>query len=285
MSHPVTTHDPSNVYPDDEYRPSGGHDNVPQFKVGKDGKRHLVQPDPLAPMRAELMPEQKALDRIDMSETPTRNLARMVEDETQTRKILTKYITEHLKEGVDFGKVGPSQKPTLLKPGTEKFCSLMGLTVKFSKDSETFEMAGSPQGLFCYKAILVNRDGRVIGEGRGACSIQEKKNANTAIKIALKRAQTDAVLRSGGLSDFFTQDLEDMEPEQKSVTAEAVIDLSEDPFADLPKSKKEVTQDEQTCPECGVGKLVHKSGMSKRTGKAYAMTACDQYPRCKYVLK
>jgi len=51
----------------------------------------------------------------------------------------------------------------------------------------------------------------LAGEGRGAADITEKQgSANTAIKIAEKRAKLDAVLATGGLSDFFSQDLEDV---------------------------------------------------------------------------
>jgi len=62
------------------------------------------------------------------------------------------------------------------------------------------------------KCVLLSKSGVEVGEGRGASSVAEKSNwsVNNALKIAQKRAQTDAVLRTGGLSDFFTQDLEDM---------------------------------------------------------------------------
>lgn len=37
---------------------------------------------------------------------------------------------------------------------------------------------------------------------------------NKTLKLAQKRAYVDAVLRTVGLSDLFTQDLEDMDPDQ-----------------------------------------------------------------------
>lgn len=148
------------------------------------------------------------------------DLKARIEEETQQRRLITEFISKHMKEGVDYGKIKVKtrdgreveSKPSLFKPGSEKFCSLFHLRPVFSRDDETWEMAGKPAGLFAYKCQLVAPNGSVVGEGRGAARVTEKAGwtENNAIKIAEKRAQIDAVLRSGGLSDFFTQDLEDM---------------------------------------------------------------------------
>ena len=52
---------------------------------------------------------------------------------------------------------------------------------------------------------------RLRRQGRGMAELREPQmlNANKAVKIALKRAQVDAVLRCAGLSQWFTQDLEE----------------------------------------------------------------------------
>ncbi len=147
------------------------------------------------------------------------NLEVLIADEAQRRKLITGFISQHMKAGVDYGTitiVGKSgkeytSKPSLFKPGSEKFCSLLHLRPTFVRDDETWEMAGKRANLFCYKCILLDQKDRVIGEGRGAADLNEKASwtINNAVKIAEKRAQIDAVLRTGGLSDFFTQDLED----------------------------------------------------------------------------
>lgn len=92
----------------------------------------------------------------------------------------------------------------------------MHLRATFKRDDETWEMSGKKPGLFCYICYLLDSKGNVVGEGRGSCDLSEKRSANEAIKLAEKRAQLDAVLRTGGLSDFFTQDLEDL-PEAKVI--------------------------------------------------------------------
>jgi hypothetical protein len=63
------------------------------------------------------------------------------------------------------------------------------------------------------KCTLRNRaSGDIRGEGNGVFSIGEKgMGANSAIKIAQKRAKVDAVINALGLSDLFTQDLEEGE--------------------------------------------------------------------------
>lgn len=218
-----------------------------------------------------------AVESVETKQVPYEtDIRSLVERETLNRKVLTEYISKHMKDGVDYGKIANFPKDVLFKPGSEKFCSLMRLRVEFHKDSETFEMAGSTAGLFCYKALLINQNGEIVGEGRGACSIQEKKNANTAIKIALKRAQIDAVLRTGGLSDFFTQDLEDMQETAKvdvlDVFNEPKPEPEEVPFSDNGDVSDPV------CPKCG-------SAMKKRKRRSDGneFWGCVQYPKCKGV--
>ncbi len=148
------------------------------------------------------------------------DLRARIEEETEQRKLITEFISKHMKEGIDYGKIKVKtrdgreveSKPSLFKPGSEKFCSLFHLRPVFTRDDETWEMSGKIPGLFTYKCQLIAPNGTVVGEGRGAAKVTEKTGwtENNAIKIAEKRAQIDAVLRTGGLSDFFTQDLEDM---------------------------------------------------------------------------
>jgi hypothetical protein len=148
--------------------------------------------------------------QIAVQGTPSLQL--MVDQETENRKILTQFIKDHLKDGTDFGTImigGRASKPSLFKSGAEKFGSLMKLRPDVVKDGDTWEMSGSKEGLFCYRCNLYNSKNELVGMGLGACSLQEKNSYNNAIKIAKKRAFVDAILTTGALSDFFTQDLED----------------------------------------------------------------------------
>jgi hypothetical protein len=174
--------------------------------------------------------------------------------ETKKRKLIKEFIAKHLKEGVDYGRIHISKncqnphncknknhysRDILFKPGAEKFTSLFKLRAEFQRDNETFEMAGSPTGLFCYICRLYSPNNILIGEGRGACSVNEKNGSiNTAIKIAEKRAKLDAILSTGALSDFFTQDedvIEELEKEELKPTQPAGPSDTQKMFAETLK--------------------------------------------------
>lgn len=153
--------------------------------------------------------------------TPSQ-LKKQMERDREIRKVVTDYIATEMVEGKDYGVVqGKTKsgteftgKPSLLKPGGEKFCGLFKVRPTFRKDTETVEMLGTTPGIVAYVCELVNTRGEVVGEGRGVYKVNVTNDSdfdiNKAVKIAEKRAQIDAVLRTGGLSDFFTQDTEDM---------------------------------------------------------------------------
>lgn len=156
-------------------------------------------------MSDELQPATKVL-------SSTAAMEATIAAVTAWTAVLDGYIAQTFKPGIDFGAVEGETaggqkftgKPTLLKPGAEKLTLILGLRATFVQDSETWEMAGRPAGLIALKCLLVTRaGGEVVGEGRGACSVQEKKTINLAVKFAEKRAQIDAILRHTGLSAYF----------------------------------------------------------------------------------
>jgi hypothetical protein len=72
-------------------------------------------------------------------------------------------------------------------------------------------MLGAEPGLVTLICELQTATGTVVAEGRGARHReQDYGDVNKTLKMAQKSAQTDAVLRCAGLSEIFTQDLEDM---------------------------------------------------------------------------
>lgn len=178
----------------------------------------------------KVAPQQQ--DRLALM-TPA-ELQKQVKIETEKRKIITDFIKQHMIEGVDFGKIhmfkncadkksckikGHWSKDTLFKPGAEKFCSLFRYKAEYTKDADTWEMLGSIPGTIALICKLYTSGSNIlVGEGRGICSVKEKDgNANVAVKIAEKRAKINSVLQTGGLSDFFTQDLEDMGKESETI--------------------------------------------------------------------
>lgn len=137
----------------------------------------------------------------------------------QTIQRFQHVVQQTLREGHDYGKIpGAGDKPTLLKPGAEKILMLMGVTSEY----EVLEKVQDyDTGFFAYTVrCRLSRNGQLITEGMGNCNSREKKYtsdkqdkyvlANTCLKMAKKRAQVDAALTIGSLSDLFTQDIEDM---------------------------------------------------------------------------
>lgn len=142
--------------------------------------------------------------------------------EEETRKLIQDYVKRNLKEGIDFYTIqfgGRESKPSLSKAGAEKFISLLHLRAEFIKDDETWEMIGRPNGVICYLCQLYTKSNILMGEGRGARDIKKDGgDVNKAIKMAEKSALIDAILRTAGLSEVFTQDLEDSLPSINSET-------------------------------------------------------------------
>jgi hypothetical protein len=141
----------------------------------------------------------------------------LVEATTAIRALLARYIRVTFKPGLHFGIIPlagqENSKPTLLKAGAEMICLLFGWRARFSADRDNIEMYGpGTTGTFDYVCQLIDRQGQVVGQGRGVAELRETSmtSANMAVKMAEKRAYIDAVLRAAGLSQYFTQDLEDM---------------------------------------------------------------------------
>jgi|GEM_PF-4107058 len=157
-------------------------------------------------------------------------LEQQLATEDQNWDLLMGWIKKNLTEGVDYGiiedkqKGFKSEKPSLFKPGAEKINARLRLRSTWERDRDTEEMVNEP-GTVCYLCYLIHRQtGEIWSEGRGAAEKGEKKwGVNQQIKMAEKRARVDATLGLG-LSDIFTQDLEDMVGNGEAETAEPQFD-------------------------------------------------------------
>ena len=115
--------------------------------------------------------------------------------------------------------------------------SLFHWRATFKKDIETWEMLGSVPGMICYVCHLINRHGEIMGEGRGARNTRSDNNdPNKTIKMAAKSAMIDAIMRTGALSDAFTQDLEDMPPVVKTISHHPMQAIAK-PTSQTPQNK------------------------------------------------
>lgn len=140
------------------------------------------------------------------SATTQKDFQQGVDTLLSNRKYFIENVQPHMKLGKDYHII-KGQK-ALAKGGAEKLASIYILVATFEKDNDTLEMLGSPKGTLAYICTLT-KNGEIVGQGRGADTVARNQNdPNKAIKMTEKRAYIDAVIRTTGLSDIFTQDLE-----------------------------------------------------------------------------
>lgn len=166
----------------------------------------------------------------------------------KAQEAVREYVAKTLQKDRDYGVIPGTNKPTLLKPGAERVCNGFGLTPKFDTiDAEvdhdrivkwakrkkvwrnhgpgdrSFDWKmedGESIGLYRYvvRCTLTHREsGEIVADACGSASTLEAKYIdrpreceNTVLKMASKRAYIAATLLAVGLSDQFTQDMEDM---------------------------------------------------------------------------
>lgn len=197
-----------------------------------------VAPEPAAPTVALVtQPARTGLRVLRPVAAP----AELIEHQKEIRK----YVKEVLQKDRDYGVVPGTNKPTLLKPGAETVTAGFGCvavpriveqqidhfvptpwrkrkkewrTIEGKRQETWIEETGEALGLYRYVVAvdIVDQDGQVRGTGIGSCSTLESKYCdrprdceNTVLKMARKRAHVASVLDAFGLSDEFTQDVEE----------------------------------------------------------------------------
>lgn len=131
-----------------------------------------------------------------------------------------------MEEGVHFGRIPNTPKPTLFKAGAEKLCLIFRLDPQYQS---TEARDGDHLTVKSLCTLYHIPTGQRFGSGEGSCSTREAKYAyrkrggdraanldlpdqwNTVLKMSNKRALIAAVLNVTAASDIFTQDLEDLE--------------------------------------------------------------------------
>lgn len=133
-------------------------------------------------------------------------------------------VEKTLTRGTDFGLIRKpngdalSKAPTLFKSGAEKVCIAYGLCQRYITETaiEDYE-----NGFFYFRVrcdlvkIVCGREYIITSSG-GSANTREKRcgsqtcydGANSALKMAQKRALVSAALSLGCISDMFTQDIE-----------------------------------------------------------------------------
>lgn len=171
-------------------------------------------------------------------------------------------VQKALKKELDYGVIPGTIKPTLLKPGGEKICMMLGVNPEYDLLNKTEEYE---KGFFAYNIkCTLKKNEKNVAQGLGNCNSFEKRYrwintdiipegidpvntqsfidrygrlrykipnpnpcdlANTILKMAKKRAFVDAVLQVASLSEIFTQDIEEMQEfikEEETVAANSM---------------------------------------------------------------
>lgn len=126
-----------------------------------------------------------------------------------------------LTRDVDFGMIPKAKKPSLFKSGAEKVIAAYGLLQHYTMESKIEEVGEDPFFMYTVRCDLVRvaSDGKeyIFTSGIGSANTKEKRNgfngaydaANSAVKMAQKRAMVSAAVNIGSLSSMFTMDIED----------------------------------------------------------------------------
>jgi len=144
------------------------------------------------------------------------------------RANLMEWVRAALVEGTDFGRIHIMprdkcdkgnrcdnqyhySKPCLWKAGAEKICGMLGLRAEWPDLADAREQVMTPGCKYVIlRCHLVNPDGNVVSEGIGGRGVDDDYGAiNKVFKMAKKSSLIDAVLNACGLSEVFTQDIQD----------------------------------------------------------------------------
>lgn len=197
----------------------------------------MTTPPSLLPVReAEQMTPPMVVNAhaVDVSLLPVSQMIPVLDEYRARRVAFRRWVLSQMKRGLHYGvppgcepngRTNPEQwqhKPSLYKAGADMLCDLLKMRPEFEADEIAWKLMGSKPGVPVFRCRLINigspffagrNIGEVLGEGRGAAAEgQKKRDANAAIKVAQKCAKVDAVINTLGLSDLFTQDM-DNEPE------------------------------------------------------------------------
>jgi len=180
------------------------------------------------------------------------------------RAALMAWVRDALVEGSDYGKIhvvhkskcqagrnckNPAHfsKASLFKPGAEKICGMLGVTVRYPtlQDYEKAALTGAQLSQIIIRCEIIDASGRVVADGVGARIIaQDNGDINKALKMAEKSAHIDATLRMAGLSEVFTQDLEDMQQRREAESIQqAKEDLNTASFEGITKAQHQALED------------------------------------------
>ncbi len=102
-----------------------------------------------------------------------------IEQAVNRFRTLVRFVESVMREGIDYGTIPGTGKPTLYKPGAEKLCTLFGLTCRFRllksiEDWTGEQFDGEPLFYYLYRCQL-HRGDLLVAEADGSCNSRESK--------------------------------------------------------------------------------------------------------------
>lgn len=102
-----------------------------------------------------------------------------ISEAVQRFNCVVEFVRQIMKEGVDYGTIPGTDKPTLYKPGAEKLTTFFGLTKRFEivvkiEDWTGAQHSGEPFFYYLYRCQLLHGE-NLIAEADGSCNSRESK--------------------------------------------------------------------------------------------------------------
>lgn len=213
---------------DQEHDPN----QVTEAKAMEPGFEAKIKSGEIVPLVKEkaIVQAREAGKRFNPMDLPPEEFKQGLERRGTNRAILMKWIKDSLVENVDYGRIhvvkkdkcpygkncnNPDHfsKPSLFKPGAEKISGKMGVSPEWPalESYEKMALKGMQIQTIILRCYILDQNGSILGEGVGARNVaQDYGNLNNSLKMAKKSSFIDATLTMGGLSEVFTQDVEDM---------------------------------------------------------------------------
>lgn len=142
---------------------------------------------------------------VDQTYMPAMSIPQAV----QRFNTLVEFVQTVMRNGVDYGTIPNTPKPTLLKAGAEKLTTLFGLTTRFSLVEQVEDWGGERHGgepffYYWYRCSLWRGD-RLIAEADGSCNSRESKYRWRWVGLADVPSGLNAASlakRGGAISEF-----------------------------------------------------------------------------------
>ena len=113
--------------------------------------------------------------RVDLARQNPVDLAIRLADMKENRRLTHQFFKDVMEEGVDYGIIPGTDKPTLFKPGAEGLCELYGYAPTIKNIEEVRDFETGFLRVVVTIALIARGTGEVVAEGIGECNTREAR--------------------------------------------------------------------------------------------------------------